>query len=161
MGSEIHTGYLLSSNPRIQDHSSLSWAPSCPTVRLQPDTGMTDKNFFLSFDGTDTQRGAITPDGLLAKWHVYKFPCAPTGQNTHLDEISSRYLENFHFGALLLPLPNQGPRIIPARYRGNVEGNLLAVCGSNDDRRWTWAGVYDWRASRSLPLMKVENILLV
>lgn len=160
-GSKIHTGYLLSSNPRIQDHSSLSWAPSCPTLRLQPDTGMTDKNFYLSFDGTDTQRGAITPDGLLANWLMYKFSCAPTGQNTHLDEISSKYLETFHSGALLLPLPTKGPRIIPAQYRGNVEGNLLAMYGSNDEQRWTWAGVYNWRASKSLPLMKVENILLV
>lgn len=164
MGSKIPTGYLLSSSPRIQGHSNLSWAPSCPTLRLPSDAGKTNQKFYLPFDGTDTRRGVITPEGLLARWDMYRFSSPPTDQNTPLGailEISDEYLQNYHFGALLLPLPSQGPRTIPVRYRGNAEGHLLAVCGSNDERCWTWAGVYEWSASDALPEMKMEDVLLV
>lgn len=75
-------------------------------------------------------------------------------------DIAARYLEHHQWGALLRPRKLPGPGNVPAPYRGNARGLLLAVCGSNDRRIWEWIGVYDWDADTALPEFNVEDLLL-
>jgi hypothetical protein len=78
--------------------------------------------------------------------------------HTEFDKIRTRFLRTCQFGALLQPAPvagvywRAGEDVV--RYRGKVQGTLLAVCGSNKmtvstwrqhkSHKWTWKGVYEW-----------------
>lgn len=164
LGTTIPTGLLLSSAPRIQGHRGLGWAPCCPTVRLPPKADSNRDKFYLAYEGADTMNGVMTPEGLRAKWLLHKFPSSPANSAPHLPriaEISSRYLQNYTWGALLRPCSINGPRNIPARYRGNAQGPLLAICASTDGQGWEWKGVYDWGISDPLPDFEFTDLLLV
>lgn len=162
LGESIETGFLLSSMPRIQGIKGLGWAPSCPTLRSLQATDGTSKKFYLAYDGLSTLTGDITPEGFRAKWHVYRFsplPAECAALLTGLNELASQRLQNYGWGALLQPCGS--PPYVPAQYRGNSEGPLLAICGSNDGRCWEWIDVYDWGTSKNLPEFKMEDLLLV
>lgn len=172
LGKEINTGFLLSSAPRIQGFPGLSWAPCSPTLRSPSNDSLTEGRPYLSYDGTDTRGGVMTPEGLQAEWLVHAFPKSMGDESIHLlasgsaiasriSDIAARYLEHHQWGALLRPCRIPGPRNVPAQYRGNAGGPLLAVCGSNDRRFWEWIGVYDWDADIALPEFNVEDLLLV
>ncbi len=183
LGAKINTGFLLSSTPRIQGYKGLSWAPCSPTLRLPPDAGSrvrlmvgkmgsTREKVYLAYEGADTRSGVITSEGLQAKWLVHIFPTSPADHVAScpadgaaclrgIVKITSRYLQNYSWGALLRPCASPGPPYIPAQYRGNAQGPLLATCGSNDERCWEWSGVYEWLISDPLPEFRVEDILLV
>lgn len=174
LGTEIHTGFLLSSTPRIQGSRGLGWAPSSPTVQASPslNSSLTGESVYLSYDGGDTGRGLMTVEGLQAKWLVHIFPTSaeddsvvnPTKRTSivpRIIEIAAKQLESYTWGGLLQPCPSRGVRTRPAQYRGNARGPLLAVCGSSDKRCWEWKGVYEWNTDVALPDFKIENILLV
>lgn len=172
LGKKVNTGFLLSSTPRIQGHWGLGWAPCTPTLPSPSKTDLTGENFYLSYDGEDTFRGVMEADGLQAKWLVHIFSTSAGGESVNdrasgsviphrIIEIAARHLENFQWGALLRPCPVRGPRVIPTQYRGNAQGPLLAVCGSNDRRCWEWRGVYEWDSDTALPEFAIEELLLV
>lgn len=170
-GKEINTGFLLSSAPRIQGFPGLSWAPCSPKLSPSNDS-LTGGRLYLSYDGADTGRGVMTPEGLQAKWLTHTFPKSIGDESVHLlasgsaiasriSDIAARYLEHHQWGVLLRPGRLPGPRNAPAQYRGNAKGLLLAVCGSNDRRFWEWIDVYDWDADTALPEFNLEELLLV
>jgi hypothetical protein len=168
----IPTGFLISSNPRVA-LTGFSWAPSrpnMPAVRKRRKT----KDFFAD-DGTRTDYGQITKEGLRATWLVTKFRGAlpsvlevaatvvssqalPT---THLlRRIAFRFLMPYLWGALL-QATEEYPTDKPIRYRGDADGPLFAVVGSQDQKRWHWRGIYEWDPSVPLPDFVCKEILLV
>lgn len=172
LGKKIDTGFLLSSAPRIQGFPGLSWAPCSPTLQSPSNNSLTGGNLYISYDGADTTSGVMTPEGLKAKWLVHAFPKSIGDESVNvlasgsviasrIIDIAAQYLEHHRWGALLRPCMISGPRNIPAQYRGNARGHLLAVCGSNNRRFWEWIGVYDWDADTALPEFNIEDILLV
>lgn len=182
LGTEIPTGFLILSTPRIQGSRGLGWAPCSPTVQASPslNSNLTgDESVYLPYDGGDSGRGLITVKGLQAKWLVHKFPITSVAEDEpvidpkktsrtsiiipRIREIAAQHLGNYIWGALLQPCANRGPRNLPAQYRGNARGGrLLAMCGSSDNRCWEWKGVYEWNVNDvPLPKFKVEELLLI
>lgn len=139
LGAETHTGFLISSTPRIQGSRGLGWAPCSPTVQPSPsiNSNLAGESVYLSYDGGDTGSGLMTDEGLQAKWLVHKFPTSaedepvvdPKNRTSiirRISEIAAKHLENYILGSLLQPCANRGPRSIPAQYRGNARGPLFS-----------------------------------
>lgn len=146
-GAKIQTGFLMSSSQRLQGYNGLGWAPSCPTLQSSPSKEPDRVLFYLAYDGENTQEGVITSEGFWAKWLIHKFLVSSAHYGVRFPgniAISSRYLRNYCWGAILRPAPRRGPRYIPALYPGKAKDPLVAVCGSNDGRCWEWKGVYEW-----------------
>ena len=154
VGAGVQTGFLMSSSPRLQGYKGLGWAPSCPTLR-PPSRSDTNHNiFYLAYDGLNTQRGTITSEGLQAKWLIHKFLPSSAASAVRFPRnvaIATRYLQDYRWGALLRPGRLPGPRYVPAPYQGMAKEALVAICGSNDGRRWEWKSVYEWDISDPLP----------
>lgn len=171
LGTKIKTGFLLSSTPRIKGYQGLSWAPCSPALQSPSNSELTGERFYLPYDGGETASGVMTLEGLRGKWLVHKFSTSVEDESTNqlindasiiakIAEIAARYLENYSCGALLRPCPSTGPRTVPAQYRGNARGPLIAVCGSNDRRCWEWSGVFEWDTDAALSEFKIEDMLL-
>lgn len=171
LGTKIHTGFLLSSTPRIKGYKGLSWAPCSPALQSPSNSDLTGERTYLPYDGGETAMGVMTVEGLQGTWLVHKFSTSVENESTNqlindasitakITEIAARYLENYPWGALLRPGPVNGPRTVPVQYRGNARGPLMAVCGSNDRRCWEWSGVFEWDTDAALPEFKIEDILL-
>ena len=155
--SKINTGFLMSSTPRIQGRKGWSWAPSCPTLQ-PPSSFQSNEKVYLAYDGTNSQIGLITPEGLQAKWLVYEFLLSSAEKDTGFPRnvmIARQYLSSHRFGALLRPGQLPGPRLVPAPYQGKVKTPLIAICGSNDGRCWEWRGVFEWETSDPMPNMEL------
>lgn len=174
LGKMISTGYLLSSAPRIQGRQGLSWAPCSPTLQSPPNAELTGESIYFPYDESDALGGHMTLEGLQAEWFVHKFSTSKSvgdestndmGNTTSIIPriigISARYLEGYQRGALLRPCAANGPRRVPPQYRGNAREPLLAVCGSSDERRWEWRGVYEWNSDVILPEFEIEYLLLI
>lgn len=153
-GAKVQTGFLMSSSQRLQGYRGLGWAPSCPTLQAPPSRELNRETPYLAHDGNDTQKGVITSEGLRARWLIRKFLVSSAHCDVRFPRnitISSRYLQNYCWGAILRPAPSSGPRYIPAPYPGKARDPLVAVCGSNDGRCWEWRGVFEWATDDPLP----------
>ncbi len=111
-GNKINTGFLLSSAPRIQGVQGLSWAPRSPTLQSPSSTNLTSERFHLSYDGADTRRGVMMPEGLQAEWLVHVFSTSMREESVNviasdsaiastIIDIAARYLENYKWGGTL------------------------------------------------------------
>lgn len=67
--ASIRTGFLVSSAPRLRA-KGLSWAPSSPALHASTTS---DEGYYDGYDGGESYRGWITPDGLVADWLSFKF----------------------------------------------------------------------------------------
>lgn len=166
LGAKVETGFLLSSMPRIQGTKGLGWAPCCPTLRPLQGKGTdgTAGKFYLAYEGMDTRSGVVTSEGLRARWLVHRFSPCPADCAAllpGLDDAASQRLQRYGCGALLQPCALPGPANVPAQYRGNSQGPLYAICGSNDGRCWAWIGVYDWGTRDDKPDFKFQDLLLI
>jgi hypothetical protein len=161
---DLNTGFLISSVPRIAGHASLSWAPATPSYASSD-----SRKFYLAFDGQGTSQASISAMGLEASWYVHRFsggadtrpPRQPPSREK--DAIVLQFLRGYRFGALLQPIEmDRWGNTVPAKYRGNVSGPLLAVCGSNNETTsyWEWKGVYEWTNTDFLPDFKIETLLI-
>lgn len=171
IGEKIPTGSLVSSAPRLQGQPGFHWAPSRPTLPRRRAMTTQEERAFPAYDGQDTIRGEITEQGFLAHWEVFKFTVpildGKIAPDTRLDnlqcdriaEIIDRYLASFSSGILLQPKHARGERnVVP--YQGSSD-KILVVCGSHDNARWIWRGLYVWERALSLPQFGPERILLV
>ena len=205
----IPTGFLISSLPRIQKEG-LSWAPSRPGLPL-----IEDRENIKQFPAFGSVRSrlarAIWSDcgsrvlGIRAVWlkslikrprRRDRFPLIPKSKkmssksrSNTIEEISSKILANYNWGALLRPVFNRGATdfgdlfedvdsYIPFEYEGDSEGPLLVVIGSNDgpihsqyngnDKgvethdgiHWKWIDVFEWKDSTPLPTFKPEFVVI-
>lgn len=154
VGSEVNTGFLMSSSPRLEGYSGLGWAPSCLTLQSPPRTNSNQGKIYLAYDGVNSRTGLITSEGLQAKWLIHKFLVSSTDCDMRFPKnvkIARQSLQNYRWGALLRPGQLPGKRYVPAPYQGKAKEPLLAICGSNDGRCWEWKGVYEWDSSDPLP----------
>jgi hypothetical protein len=163
---DINTGFLISSAPRIEGEDGLSWAPARAAVRT---TGPSEgQKTYLAYSGADTSLAEVTPEGLKAAWLLHKFPGAKGAQlssneNKVLGRIQNSYIRDYKYGALLQPLSlDRWGNISPARYEGNANGPIYAVCSSDtgDGSDWKWRGVFEWDVDVSLPRFESEIILI-
>ena len=185
-GDLVHTGFLMSSAPRLSV-KGLSWAPATPFFEPLREDKLTETPSFRAFRGADTCPGKITEQGLLAAWHVYEFDtfnvttCVSRtlvvneDQIVVLKEIVSLYLQGCPWGALLLPVSYistfERGRDTSTRYRGQIRGRLVAVLGSGniskpseeaaEDRGWMWKGVYEWNEKVCLPKFSEDHDFLI
>ena len=72
IGYLVHTGFLMSSAPRLSV-KGLSWAPATPYFEPLREDMSRENPSFRAFSSVDTCPGKITEQGLLAAWHVYEF----------------------------------------------------------------------------------------
>lgn len=180
--SKVHTGFLMSSAPRLRKRG-LSWAPSTPYFKPLPETSTVGVSSFRAFISNETWPGTITDKGLLATWHVYEFDTSNVSQSGMLKDsqtailegIRALYLQDSTWGALLLPMSNMSTferdRETSTKYNGLVRGALVAVLGCNglsrpsqkpaEERAWMWKGVFEWDSKIDLPAFKVESDFLI
>jgi len=208
----IPTGFLISSLPRIQKEG-LSWAPSRPDLPLVEVREKTKQ--FPAFGSVQSRLArAIWSDcrsrvlGIRAVWlkslikrprlrdrfslpprSKISFQAKPKSTNDTIQEISSKILVNYNWGALLRPVFNRGATdfgdlfedidgYIPFDYEGDSEGPLLVIVGSNDGPihskyrgnnkgveahdgiHWNWIGIFEWKDSVPLPTFKPEFVII-
>ena len=185
-GEFVHTGFLMSSAPRLQT-KGLSWAPSTPYYKPLRENPSTQVSSFRAFISPETWPGEITDKGLLAAWHVYEFDITDiVKSNVHvsgitddqiaiLTQLCDLHLQDSRWGALLRPMSNfrtfgRGEDT-STKYRGLVRGTLMAVLGSNsvskpsqkpaEDRGWRWKGTYEWDEKVRLPTFVEEYDFLI
>ena len=186
VGYFVHTGFLMSSAPRLP-MKGLTWAPATPYFEPLREDVLTETPSFRAFTSSDTWPGQVTDKGLLAAWHVYEFDTSNVttcGSQTSvvndnqivlLKEIVSLYLQGCLWGALLLPVSNMSTfergRDTSTRYRGQILGTLVAILGSRNvskpseeaakDRGWMWKGVFEWNEKVCLPTFTEEHDFLI
>ena len=68
IGTTLHTGFLLSSAPRLKKCPGFGWAPRRPSLQLQDGTKL-----YAATDGNGSEIGRITQHGFDAKWLVFKW----------------------------------------------------------------------------------------
>ena len=182
----VHTGFLMSSAPRLST-KGLSWAPSTPYFKPLPQNESRGMSSFRAFVSNETWPGIITARGLQASWHVYEFDTTNLAQPSHQDgpplgsqadilrQICSLYLQHSSWGALLQPMSNvstfEQDRDTTTKYNGLIRGTLLAVLGCNgpvrpsekppEQRGWTWKGTYEWSEHVPRPIFKAEHEFLI
>ena len=182
----VNTGFLMSSAPRLRT-KGLSWAPTTPILKALHNSSSRQIAPFRAFNSTDTWYGSICDKGLLAHWHVYEFNVLNVRETASqgsmlkddqldvLDQIISLYLKNSAWGALLLPMSNMSSferdEDTSTKYRGLIQGRLVAVLGSNsfskpsqkpaEDQGWTWKGVFEWDKKIPLPTFTAESDFLI
>lgn len=185
LGKYIHTGFLMSSAPRL-DSNGLSWAPSTPFFKPLPTSSTMTIPSFRAFSGRDSHPGIITEKGLVADWLVYEFNVSELSksdgkhamikdpQAEALHEIWLLYLQSSKWGALIIPQSNhrtfEQDGDISTKYRGLIRGTLMAVLGCNSlstpsqkllDRGWKWKGIFEWDKDIPLPdFVEQSNFLI-
>ncbi|MCJ1460833.1 hypothetical protein MMC28_011215 [Mycoblastus sanguinarius] len=171
VGKSIPTGSLVSSAQRIHGHPGLGWAPFSPTALQRINGQSTSSKVYPAYDGCETSNGLITQEGLRAKWLTYVFAKVTASsvdkgemQDSGLPgpfmDIAAQHLRGYKWGALLQPMPRNGPRTIPVSYRESL-GQVVVVCGSLDKTVWEWKGIYEWDANIALPPLTIQEILLI
>ena len=147
IGSQVQTGSLMSSLPRIQSHKGFGWAPICPTIHSRSSFETHQGIFYPAYDGLNSGIGAITSEGLQAKWLIHKFSLHSATSELRFPKnvaIARQWLHEYPLGAFVRPSRRPGPRYQPAPYQGRAKEALLAVCGSRDGLRWEWKNIYEW-----------------
>ena len=171
VGKSIKTGSLVSSVQRIHGHAGFGWAPSSPTALQRVDGQSSSSRVYPAYDGCESSKGLITPEGLRARWLTYTFSnVMASSVDTReiqdscfpgmLSDYAAQHLHGYRWVMLLQPMPCKGPRKIPVPYRGSL-GRLVVVCGSVDKAAWEWKGVYEWDMNIALPLFTIQEILLI
>lgn len=185
LGEFIHTGFLMSSAPRL-NIKSLSWAPSTPYFKPLADNPAAQLLSFRAFSGRETLPGKIIEKGLLADWLVYEFEsrsiithgdqhAIQSRQMVVLRTIHNLYLPQSKWGVLLLPLSNvrtfERGGDISTKYRGLVRGTLVAVLASDsvlkpsqqaaEERGWRWKGTFEWNDGIELPAFTEQSEFLI
>lgn len=61
----VHTGFLVSSAPRIANRHGLGWAPCRPSIPYDTLNNVSDA--FHVYDGRDTESGFYSAQGLYAQ----------------------------------------------------------------------------------------------
>lgn len=181
IGRVIPTGYLMSNHPRIGyevgGHKGLGWAPRRPDMPDDSNSSGKRGKVFFADDGSNSAFGRVMSGGFRAKWLVYEFGTdlrlcsillkalwalswAQFRTNYELRRIATKFLANYRWGALLQA--GKDPSVdVPVQYRGDSDGTLVAVIGSNDKEEWHWLHVYEWKVSISLPAFRRKEILLI
>lgn len=186
LGELIHTGFLMSSAPRV-DARGLSWAPSTPYFKPLLDSTVAGVSSYRAFTGSETMPGVITEAGLVAGWLVFEFHNpkfnSSDDQDAKIDmspcgllrKIRQMYLQDCHWGALLRPTSSyrtfEKAGDISTKYRGLIQGTLMVVVGCNspptlpekvpESRGWRWKGVIEWDKNIPLPNFTEENGFLI
>lgn len=179
VGRVLPTGFLMSSHPRIgyedASHKGFGWAPRRPD--MPEDASAKDGKVFFADDGSDSAHGLITQKGLAAKWLVADFDAdlrlyqiliaairalswKHFYTNWELRRIATQYLTGYRRGALI-QAGNDPLAEVPVQYRGDSNGVLVAIIGSNDEKTWYWRGVCEWKASISLTVFRRKELVLV
>lgn len=172
----VLTAFLVSSCPRIQSpwkkaHRGFGWAPRRPNMPALRQLPL--RETYFADDGARSDLGLFTTQGLKAAWLVAHMKGALSslltllaGSSTLVEtdsllrQIAFRFLKKYAWGALLQATENL-PTDQPVWYRGNADGVLLVVVGSQDRRKWHWRGVYEWDSLIPLPVFTREEIFLV
>jgi hypothetical protein len=180
----VHTGFLVSSAPRITKRHGLGWAPCQPSIAYKTVNRM--HQAFDVYDGLDTVMGAYSNRGLEAHWLVHEFSGLGWALNirlknwlsvisgrtpSRLDKIVLKWLGRFRRGAILIPALNSYfwttslmtdvARLIVVTEDGSRR-HAVVMIGSDDGEHWNWLGVQglDDRAMNSLEFVK-RKILIV
>ncbi|KAL9066136.1 MAG: hypothetical protein Q9157_007248 [Trypethelium eluteriae] len=176
----IHSGFLLSSAPRLKGVKSLQWAPTQPGLHLPQGVSNSTK-VYQPEDGSNTTKLRIFNEGLVGRWGAYIFRTndIPSDDSVtrKLQDIAKKFLSH-KWGILLSPLtqmfyiaarhdPQRGRlRMADTRYmmlpfRG-TSYFLFGVAGANDRESWEWQGVCEWPTAQPLPdFSNHKEILLV
>lgn len=138
-GASISTGYLVSSAPRLKTRG-LGWAPSSPMFRFSSQSATGGLNIF---DGGDSGKGQVTPDGLVADWWIWNFDSTVLWQQSdtkclrNLSRITAQFLQGYRWGAVLCPLQENGyaPEGTTSTWwedGGRLRRTIIVVCGTNE-----------------------------
>ena len=174
-GRFIHTGFLVSTAPRINIWR-FGWAPLSP--RFFQDGSAKTEPLSMGSNDTTSRLGSITEEGLKADWLFCKLGRVKrivsklqlSGRvlsGSNVKAISKVFLQHYRWGALLRPVrADSSFEPIPAPNREDMSRVLVVVCGTNDlpndDTAWEWKGVHDWDMKERLPKFTYkENLLLV
>jgi hypothetical protein len=184
----VATAYLMSNTPRLA-LLGFSWAPKTPYVRLLSHNPIQDLlGPYHSFEGSNSELGLITHDGLVAEWLVYNITwedallyqdspvtmvsLSVTGERTEEilpgHRITNRcwtlaqsFHDEYEHVILIQPLVNSGPRPYnAASNRGESHGDVFAICASHDEERWTWKAVQAWPSSVPIPPFVSDQLLI-
>ena len=97
---------------------------------------------------------------LTSEWLVDRSLSPRLGLHARMKQIGERYLQGEYRIAALLQPCGKTKGYEPVQYQGETEGRLLAVLTSSDGFIWTWRGVYEWNEPVSLPLFRLQELLL-
>ena len=174
----LNTGFLMSSVPRIgdsEDSPGFNWAPERPDLQAPSSANGDTEARYHSFDGEGSSAGVVTERGLQANWStciIKEHSMIGRISNrisalsrrrtpTQIQKIVDKYLKDYRMGALLRPMPENlaGTTV---QYRGDANGTLLAMVGSNDrGQTWHWRGIWEWDEDDPLPEFREAAVLLV
>ena len=175
IGLVLHTGFLLSSAPRLQDCLGFRWAPSRPTI--QPYSAVDDSSgmkLYPATDGSGSMIGRITRCGFEANWLICEWDASSRKVplkawmllNPDLRDMPSfrkvaeKHLCRFRTVALLEAI-QEGSYDKPALYRDDADTPVYAIVASIDGKNWEWQGVYKWVTSDRLPTFIYKKKLLL
>jgi hypothetical protein len=127
---------------------------------------------YFADDGAKSVSGPIKPRGLDSDWLVVHIKgglpftleaaagtvtSTAAHPNNVLHQIARHFLKSYAWGALLQATEDLlSDR--PVWYRGDANGPLLVVAGSQDQEKWHWRGVYVWVPLIPLPVFVRERI---
>lgn len=120
---------------------------------------------YPAYDGSETCTALVCAEGLRGKWLVHAVP-QPNSKDVNIEDTSldlsllyagirTRYLDGFEFGLILQTCPVGGPKTIATRYRAAI-GQMVVMCGSHDNLKWQWRGIYEWDDS-CIPIPPSQN----
>ncbi|KAL9622443.1 MAG: hypothetical protein Q9160_003119 [Pyrenula sp. 1 TL-2023] len=171
IGTDIHVGSLISSAPRLKCFG-LSWAPSRPFLRSTTETPGGGPRVYEPFEGGNTIKGQITPEGLSARWLIFQFQAAEymgvrSRANSvedpkfheRMQTIGNQHLAGYTWGVLLATGPRgslNAARIVSPK----CEGQLLVICASHNGDSWEWRDIYEWDNQVPLPRFESKVILI-
>jgi hypothetical protein len=89
VGTYIHTGFLVSSAPRLRPRG-LGWAPASAYSALSSQVSMKTLKFYPAFESLESSPGKIEKEGLVADWFLFEFSGKPMG--TAFGIYKSRFL---------------------------------------------------------------------
>lgn len=120
----------------------MSWLPTTPYFKSSSQPSEEIHGPLRAFSGEGSARGESTGKGLRACWLVYEFDISDlkasesTASNVkaELMNIFQRYLQSIRCGAILQPVRSVRTFALKPdlsiRYKGYIEGIVLAVLGS-------------------------------
>ncbi|KAK7954874.1 hypothetical protein PG988_015568 [Apiospora saccharicola] len=159
----FNCGFLMTSAPRIQGIRGLSWAPQKPALIGMADEQPGGQQAHLGESFAEINVCTMQGKGLSWWCCAHRFDCATSARKAgQLRDIAISYLEGSGKSALLVPAfvrPPQGT-FLPAMFKGNGGGTIVAVCRLTSMFTAEWRGVYDWRQPEPIPKLIAECIFL-
>ena len=171
----INSAFLVSTTPRLKN-AGMSWAPCRPDLSQEQYESRQVRHVF-AYDGQGSQHGFIRENGYEAEWLVREFDGGleqPVYMNIwnmlasqwypstsrRLCTVARDYLQEYRWGALLLPASETGQSEGAVWHKGDSNVELLVVVGSIDRTSWHWIGLYDWEKSIPLPTLTLQKLLI-